>query len=472
MQSVKATCHRTMDLYSHYVVPSTALARTTPSSTSQTLALWTFLLGLGAATYINLGGLLGFGGYIAAGELFLLLTAPFILNNLFGLLQRRALQKYLLLCIAMVLSTILSDIINRSEAWQYTRGIPRAILFILGFLTLVAVFWSNYRLSLVFYAGTLLSQVVALFAFKNGHLANLGRSSFEANTWTSDYCHPFFTLTLLASAWLSRLNRIGYVFLYTASLITLVNGSRSQAAAIAIGTTVALFTTARHGVQIRSSRNPLAIYAAVVMLVSAVSVFMLYRYVASAGYMSEGEIAKFEAETSGSSSLTILMKSRGLVLSTILGVIDRPLLGHGSWPLDKGGYNARAAALMGKDVVQTYSGPSRLTFHSLLFGDWVQWGIVYGIFWCIMMYNCMKLLLRDAPQLGPWACPACIISAMTAWDILFSPVGNRLVTAANCALIVTLPLVFARKRPRPSIDSSRIPSAPWVGSRARVGSGA
>lgn len=424
---------------------------------SRMLQRWAFLVGLGSATYLNLGLFLSFA------EVLLLLTGGFVLAKRSGYLARPAVAALLPMLFLMFISVPFSEFINRSESWQFLRGIPRAYSFLFSFVVLLVIFLDNRKCIGPYLAGLSISQVIGLFYFKNGFVAWQEQRSGAVLglEWKTGFNYPFNTVVLLFALTLYRRRPLLTIFgLFIAAAVNIVMGARSPGLCMTIGASLGLIRYFR-STNINSvmpRRFSVAFFLIIAVGAAGLTAATLYRYAAIAGWMSDQQRDKFLSESQ--SKYGMIGAARGSVLATAMAIYDKPFLGHGSWALDTGNYTQRADEILErKRVGNRRSG--RISFHSLLLGDWMQWGLAFGIFWAWMLIRCLKFLLYGIQGAGDDTAFLGVLVSLLAWDILFSPIGNRTATAAFTAIMVIAPYLrpFSQISPVRSNQSTMLETA-------------
>ena len=129
-------------------------------------------------------------------------------------------------------------------------------------------------------------------------------------------------------------------------------------------------------------------------------------------------------------AINLLVGGRAEFFVGLSAAIDRPLLGHGSWPTDTGEAVERAASRFGIEINNAADRrdphvETLIPTHSAVVGAWVEHGIMGGIFWLSML----GLLLRNTPRavrLLPESTGLVVFNAPAAvWAIFFSPIPAR-----------------------------------------------
>jgi hypothetical protein len=218
---------------------------------------------------------------------------------------------------------------------------------------------------------------------------------------------------------------------------SLIEGGRSIYLGLMISTGMLGFA----GGQVNRMKSVSRSFFLIVILMGCVVLIAkkTYEYAALHGKMGEAELLKYEAQ---SSSKIGLLSGRSQFVSVILAVYDSPLLGHGSWALDKNGYGIRAAELLEDDfaINSFYRQPvlGMIPTHSHIFCAYVWHGVLGAIFWLYVLwvlYCTFRCYLGVEPEL--YAYLAISIPALS-WAVLFSPFGGRVATITTLVVCLLL----------------------------------
>jgi len=312
-----------------------------------------------------------------------------------------------------------------------------------------------------------------MFALKNGYVMyQLAERGDRFLNWKTTYNFAFNAVVLaMALAFYRRRPLITVMVLAFSAAVNIVLGSRSPGLCMAIGAGLSgiQHLRLRGGQSVRQARVGLALIFLVATIGAGVAAKTFYQEAIAAGWMGDVEKWKYENESRGKYGM--ILTSRGSVLECILAIYDKPLFGHGAWAMDTGGrnYSERADEILGRKRVGSTASGGRISFHSQIFGDWMQWGMAFGIFWAMLLWLAVKALLFDIQRAGQYTAFLGVLVPMVIWDIFFSPVGDRVATAANAAIVVALPfylkttlaarLIQARERPSKLLDGGRVPPA-------------
>jgi O-antigen ligase len=150
--------------------------------------------------------------------------------------------------------------------------------------------------------------------------------------------------------------------------------------------------------------------------------------------------------------LGVLLGGRSEILIASQAIMDSPLIGHGSWAKDPH-YSYLYAELKfgpnGGDI--PFLRNELIPSHSVIFGAWVESGIVGALFWAGVLILVAKVLLRLFSSDDPLVPVIAFIGFLMLWDIFFSPFGaDRRFTLAFFVVLMTLvyPALYGAKYSR------------------------
>jgi hypothetical protein len=161
-----------------------------------------------------------------------------------------------------------------------------------------------------------------------------------------------------------------------------------------------------------------------------------YVVVVRAGLMGERARSKYEYQANLNGYF--VLGARPEFLGGLIAVAGSPVLGHGSWAMDKDMYFARALELLGYDemtVQEVAANPSRLPAHSHILEAWVEHGLLAAPFWFYILWLLFRCFRYGFHGSGPLLPILCVQGLLLCWDIFFSPMGNRVLHGALLALL-------------------------------------
>jgi O-antigen ligase len=176
------------------------------------------------------------------------------------------------------------------------------------------------------------------------------------------------------------------------------------------------------------------------------------KYAARSGFFDESLQLKFEQQAKG--DYGVLFGGRPETLVALQAIRDSPILGHGSYPVDRK-YVELRQDIQYEHGYSDSDEPEDLEYpviptHSHLTMAWVESGILGGICWIYLLTLTLRGVLGLA-SLRPNLMPLyCYLLVGFIWDILYSPFGsvNRLWAAFFILLSYHVLQANAQKHPR------------------------
>lgn len=402
---------------------------------------WTWWVWLGAA-----GGLfVRIVGYLSLLEAWLLVTLPLRLRELVSTCCLPGMRGFTLLWIGWMVGAVVADVANATPLPLAARGFSRAFFLGLVCLCLVPRWLAAPRRLEAFVAGAPIAHVIGLKYLRSGTYT-IGGTEIDAadlgwETWTN-----YFVLSLAMAAiarWWRWSPSACMVVAVVVGGVNLVMGSRSAGGTQLVAAALMPFFMGRR-VALRGVRPARTVAIIATFVAGAVAIAMLYGTLAAGGALGEKALEKYERQRAATGGL--LVGGRAEFFVGLSAALDRPLVGHGSWPVDAGEAMERAAARFGVEISDDRSrrdphGQALIPTHSAVVGAWVEHGIMGGIFWLAML----TLLLRNTPQAVrflPESTGLVIFNAPAmVWSLFFSPIPQR---ATSAILLVPLLVIQVR----------------------------
>lgn len=335
--------------------------------------------------------------------------------------NRRYLWFYVLTA-AWLLGTLIADTFVGSNFEVRSKGTARVIFFMLDFTALAVLLNGKTRRILI-------------FAISIGAVQYWGSRDFRGDfneMWKFGASQAVAIAALLVSSYYYSKRRYwicGFIALGLAAL-NLKYGFRSQLVVqlVAAVLVLPLFETAptRRGMPaFRQSKARLALLLALAGGAAYLANAAI-QYAGRIGLFDESTREKFETQAHG--DLGVLVGGRPETLVAIQAIIDRPIIGHGSFPFEPKYLQLRQDIQYEHGYTDTDETDESLSgvipTHSHLTMAWVESGILGGICWIYILF----LTLRGALQLSslrPDLAPLYSYFLVSfLWDILYSPFGS------------------------------------------------
>ena len=158
-----------------------------------------------------------------------------------------------------------------------------------------------------------------------------------------------------------------------------------------------------------------------------------YKYTARQGLLGEGAQRKYEDQTKrGTDMKSIFISGRTEFFAGLFAVLEKPIVGHGSWAIDTDGYYELFLAKYGDaDDWKKYNDFTQKGYvrvipaHSWVVGFWL-WngigGLILMLYVLWLMIDCLKNRLHIIPE---WYGYFVLSIPAMLWSWLFSPFGGR-----------------------------------------------
>jgi hypothetical protein len=399
--------------------------------------LTAFLTGLGSQLFVRLIG------YLAFTEAFFLVMLPLKLRAITDSVSSTSNAAILtILGMLWIIGSVIADIVNGSPFDILARGVSRSVFLTLDVICLLAL-WRNKPVKIEFFLiGYTLSLIASRFVFKSGAEEWLGSNTLDFTDWKSNTSYIVIGFLYLVVARYYRRSPMLIVAVTMATgLLFMAMGSRSFALTQILATALMLVFPGYAGNNagdfraILHKRRTILFRIIVGCLLAAVTVYTTekaYKTATRLGYLGAKELKKLEDQENN--PVGVLVSGRFGFFVGVWAGCNKPVLGHGSWPLDTYGYTQQVV-----DYFQIETQDARLMTkklywipcHSAIVGGWVEHGIFGLLFWLFVLYLAFVNFPRAAIVFPAYAGLYAIIFSEMVWHILFSPAGHRVIAAAK-----------------------------------------
>ena len=405
-----------------------------------------FYFALGAVSAIRVVML----GEISIGELLALSLTAYRLSS-FKI--DRKLAPLLALTLMWCVAQTLSDIQNHSDLTTSLKGVLAPLVFF-GTVYAIATHFNHGQERRIWYflAGTTMYQMYDTLA-----------NPIEAamlNPWKWGFATPLLVLLLayLSARRAGKMFTVGWLLAFSA--ISIVFDFRSLAAMSVLGAIVFLSRKSvfmyKLGKLVRKAGGIVLVFAVlafVIYILNAVFT-LIFAHSADFGFLSPEAVHKYTVQAT--SEYGILFGGRSEVVISVKAFLDAPLLGHGSWAIDRHGYvdeYNRLTHQMGMALTDKFEEleSTMIPTHSYLMGAMVWCGIAGGIFWLSVVGGCLRMFLLQARYMPVYFCVAL---PQFIWDTFFSPFG----AANRWQAAVFVGIIFAFSALQQHRVRSRVPA--------------
>ena len=423
--------------------------------------LWLYVLmfAIGALRSIDVSLV----GRVSLAEVLAFGACPFMLARSKSRFSCQAFYTCLLVLVLMFVGVVVSDLVNKNFFWFSARSFARPV-FMFGFFVFFLAVLTRSHFSLVpMVYGSVISGIIKYFRPSDFEVS--GAQFVDSYAGFVFRVQPLITAVALSAIIFiyprSRLLAL-LCFLGAGLSIAVFGGARSSiliwfAAAAVLGAIILMKSSNRRRMTINRSRLFLLSSA----LVIALSIlYGVYVYAAPRGLLGEDQLVKFESQSNnrfGSTPWGLILSGRAQVYGAILGILDRPILGFGSWRHDLTQvYVYDAISDVGSDsqVLSNLAQGGRISGagHSVIFQAWVENGFLPAmclIFVFVIFARVFIFYIKYENRLTPYIV---YLFFSFCWAFFFSPPGLGLRFQAG--LIFATYVVFISKRGlRRSINS-------------------
>lgn len=365
------------------------------------------------------------------------------------------LSKCLWILVFMFVGVALSDIINHNYLLFSARALARPV-FMLGFLLFFIAALRRDPLSII---AMVYGQVIAgiIKYVRPSDFVDAGAQELGSYAATVFRVQPlvatFFTALAVYLYPRSRLAAAAS-FLTAGFSIVAIGGARSSAAFWVMAClAVILIWKIKSKVARRIELSNGRIFVlGIICFLGLASIYTAYIYAAPRGYLGEMQASKIQAQSDtvfGASPLGLILSGRTQVYAAVLGVLDNPIWGFGSWRHDLTSvYVVEAMASVGTDPrvmdMMARGGSPPGAGHSVLFQAWVENGVILAICYIsvfIITFRVFLFNIRYENRITPFI----IINVITfVWAFFFSPPGLGL--RFSVGLYMAIYVVFMDRR--------------------------
>jgi hypothetical protein len=394
-----------------------------------------FSLGLISVTQVQLIG------YLAIVEVAYVILALYFLFTHFSVLRKSQLWPFLLLICGWFFSAVITDIYRETELVLALKGCLTPILWANALIAMYFILRKRVVLMKWFVLGAGISGIISLFILKPAAIAGLE----QINLISIDYNYRLLIGVITTIFWAMilflypRYSTLTLVVMISFGILSFMKGSRSSGAITLLATFLFFFRAYLYkinsgfGGDLRIGR---VFKLVIIGLIAVISISEGYRYLVLDGWFGRDETQRYISQ---SMTKVGILGGRSEFASAMFAIADSPLLGHGSWAKDERGYRFMGAELLDMSI-NDLVGPGDLYIptHSHLWGPWVSNGFLGFLFWFYALFFIIRFLIGFLSfniRYLPFLLLFCI---NTLWDIIFSPVGFRPITASGFIFLILL----------------------------------
>lgn len=394
-----------------------------------------FLLGLFSETQIRLVGSIGIS------ELYMFIVAPFVFIADYSRLKRNGFMAYIFFVILAMLGCVISSLYNSSPLPNFLRGFASAY----SLFAMPVVFHRHIMRNMSgfrwYFVGMLMSTLITLFSFQSGvELGEMARTQQAASHSELYFLRHFGALfSVWYQGWYMQLpTMVTCLLISIPTIVTIVTTStgRSSLGLTALSLIMVLYCRRWTDRMRNLGRHVIAL--CVITIICSLMMGVIYKYAAENGFLNDSAQAKYDNQSKrGTRVLDFLIAGRTSTFAAIVPIMERPIVGYGSWAIDDGylmekwlrEYGAAdeyESFVKTRLYMQEHGGFSMLIgAHSHLLGFWLEYGILGLPIWIYVIFLFFRHLRRYAGAVPQWFCIIVVGLPNYIWGILFSPFANR-----------------------------------------------
>ena len=366
------------------------------------------------------------------GELIAFAAMPFLVLGKPLRYYSSKITGVLLLFLIWIAGIFLSDLVSGVDAVLLLKAFAKPLFCFLWFLFFIGLLSKDYR-PLLFYP---LGMFIA--ALQNYYFPQDFTKDYALQ---GGYVAIAFTLVPVLSAFFiaiaTALYKKGHLwavlsFIILAFILVYYQAPRSAAAIELINATIIFYiwwNQKKSNAPSRLISKRIIIFGCLIFLTSW-AVYKIYLYAAVNYWLGEYQYNKYfdqQGTIFGDSPIGLILGGRPQVFAAVLGIMDKPFIGHGSGTgVMMSDYFFDAVSIVDTDVEilnMMIRNGGGVAGHSILFEGWLENGILAGIALCmiavIILKEFLHLVVNDS-RLVPFLIP---MATSFFWAFLFSPFG-------------------------------------------------
>ena len=336
-------------------------------------------------------------GQISIGEIIAII---YIFFHFFKLNFTDFETKLLFYTFLILLIQFFSDLYNGTDLDKILKGLATYIVFFstIVFLCRFLTPDKNFKRVISFVIGTIFGKIIIWFFTDYNYF-------FFNNPWKWGIGAQLITFVLIFS--LSRKEDFSKLFLIIFSLIiayfSLVNNSRSLLLIymFALGTYLLVHNSSKWNLKFFNKKTTFMFLPLIYMFFTIFFGVLVTKINPNSQFSSNFEKMAKKNFNEGKGSFGVAVNSRSDLVSAFFAIKDKPIIGHGSYPVDVGmvyktkqfeflydfGYIKKIPTMREMQHIYGIYIPS----HSYLFGSMVMGGIFAGIYWFFLTFKITKI---------------------------------------------------------------------------------
>ncbi|MDR3651552.1 MAG: hypothetical protein P4L34_01120 [Paludibacter sp.] len=355
-------------------------------------------------------------GKLMLAEVIALVTFPFI-NKRKLIRKYKGLRIVIVSLLVLLLAQIVSDLFNNSIPTDYLRGWALMLFSIVSTIFLVNYISKNNN-GIIYY---LFFLFVIRLLFGNSDLSVIYNWAENTNIFKSRFVVFLNPLLLVISYYLFSLNikRITAILFMLYGFICISLDARSNGLIFIVSSFILYL-------KIENIRFTYLKIFGLILFIGVVFYLAYIYYVNQVlfhGFGGSNAFTQLSRSKNPYNPFELIYHGRTDFFVLIQAIIDKPILGHGSWAKDPNGiYMALNAKING---MSSYKSIGYIPAHSVLLGSWAYAGIIGFIatlFMFVKLFRYYIIIINS--KYRPKIYPILIVSLIDMiWAFLFSPLG-------------------------------------------------
>lgn len=383
--------------------------------------------------------LLHYIGDFYVSEILLITLFPILLFLRGKSLLRPLLGPIFLLLGVWFLGLVISDFYRQAELDNRLRGMALVVFFAVEIAAFLMLLPKNERAKMLFLTSYATGSII---------MAKLQPTEISAgeNRWKFGYATGTIMLVILISCYFYARRKYLPATLILAAIAgyNLLVDYRSAFLEIMVAAVLVVPIIPERIGKLRFLPRKRGLAQVILVTCMALgagwSAGQILKYAANGGFLGEEAQEKNEVESRAGN---LILGGRPEVFTGLRAFLDSPIIGHGSWPIDRKYIEMQAdeAEERGNkvnDLLQTTNG--LIPTHSHIIGAMVDAGILGGFFWAYLLWLVAKAIVQVAILRPPLAPIYCFLLVTQFWATLFSPFGSfeRITEAFTLVVIIDL----------------------------------
>lgn len=406
---------------------------------------------------------------VPAAEIIAFGSLPFLLMSTSLSRYSQRLAPVVGVLILWAIGIFISDVANEFIMQRFIRAFMKPAFSGCWLLFFVILLSKDYRTILFYSVGNVcatMQNYVMPRSFSEGSMSN---SEYEAVAFG---LAPIVAAVGGAAAlWLYRKNPLYSVgcILGAGFAMVMLGAPRSSAAVYLLAGMILLYMWWSK----RFRRRPLRLSfwqiskLCVLGLVLCLIIYYSYIFAVANHWLGEYQYSKYVMQKKtifGNTPLGMVLAGRPQVFAAILGILDKPFLGHGSWTgWLMADYFYDSVSMVGTDaglirrIGESGGGGAG---HSVFFAAWLENGLLAAIALFMIAYRVFREFLKIVQFDSPLAPIYVSGTVFFFWAFLFSPFGTG--TRSSIGLLLAAYVIGLHDRPYSSGARAPMPRQPGI----------